>query len=74
MSKNEIVARWMGVPSDVPLAAINYSGDYQCLMVAWVKFRDLKFEDEVTALRYLIDSKLGDTWMVVRVVTLEDVA
>jgi len=44
MTNNEIVARWMGKHKDVPLAAINYSGDYQCLMDVWVKFRDLKFE------------------------------
>jgi hypothetical protein len=41
MTKNEIVAEFM----DVPDSAAPYSDSYDCLMSAWVKFRDLKFSN-----------------------------
>ena len=55
MTKNEIVARWMGWPTHrdkIEMSEghktykelINYPMDYNTIHEAWVKFRDLKFE------------------------------
>ena len=45
MNKNEIVARWMGKKDKDAVTCYWPDKDYNLLHEAWVKFRDLKFED-----------------------------
>lgn len=62
MTKNEIVARWMGFaplnkmpqagitenqPIPILIKNLKYDSDYNKLHQAWVKFRDLKFNPEI---------------------------
>lgn len=67
MTKNEIVARWMGLHCEgvsgenyysrgewgYEAKDLGYNSDYNWLHEVWVKFRDLKFEGETA--EYILD-------------------
>jgi hypothetical protein len=61
MTKNEIVARWMGYGVGKEWALL-YSTSYDWLMPIWVKFRDLKIDknnfDEFFIIRRGIENSI----------------
>lgn len=50
----ELIKKFMGVPDGVPMAATNYSGDWNCLMPVVEKIEILMWEVEIRANRCAI--------------------